>query len=240
MKSVWGLKGCFGKDQVKCRCIHVQIMTSPARIYPEPMEGAGSDSPEALLAGGSEIMGDSEDDEDEHYIPALVNKKVSNSVNIVQPLSKVRWSSCTILSLDTSCISEAGQGYPCIRYIDGMHDVCRTGCVQRPSAVRINLNGDVPSVPIPLAKRKPSLKQPTGGQRVSLYVKKAVERSGSSFWSFLQQQRPRANATGSTVGSAARVSSFAAWLSGKQKTSSQQKAVTRYSICSTFCVKSLY
>ncbi len=95
--------------------------------------------------------------------------------------------------------------------------------------MRINLNGDVPSVPIPLAKRKPSLKQPTGGQRVSLYIpeKRAVEHSGSSFWSFLEHKKPRANASGSTAGSAARVSSFAVWLCGKQKTRPKQRAVTR-------------
>ena len=65
---------------------------------------------------------------------------------------------------------------------------------------------------------------------MSLYVpdKKPVERSGSSFWSFLQHQRPRANASGSTAGSAARVSSFAEWLSGRHRTSPKQGAVTRY------------
>ena len=65
---------------------------------------------------------------------------------------------------------------------------------------------------------------------MSLYLpeQRAVERSGSSFWSFMQHQRPRAHASGSTTGSARRIPSFFGWLSGKQRMSPQQKAVTRY------------
>ena len=107
---------------------------------------------------------------------------------------------------------------------------------QRPSAVRINLKGDVPSVPIPLAKRKPSLKQPAGGgQRVSLYVpeKKSVEHSGSSFWLFLQQQKPRASMSGSTVASS-RFSHAAGWFFGKQKARSRRRAAVGWAIhCTT-------
>lgn len=81
-------------------------------------------------------------------------------------------------------------------------------------------------MPIPLAKRKPSLKQPAGAQRLSLYVpeKKLVERSGSSFWSFLQQQKSRASTNGSIAGSS-RFSHFAGWLFGKQKARSRRRAV---------------
>ena len=105
--------------------------------------------------------------------------------------------------------------------------------VQRPSAVRINLNGDVPSVPIPLAKRKPSLKQPSGGQRVSLYLpddsgsKKHIEHSQSSFWSFVQHPKSRASTNGSGTGSN-RFSHFADLVFGKQKARSRRRAVTGY------------
>ena len=98
-------------------------------------------------------------------------------------------------------------------------------CTQRPSAVRINLKGDVPSVPIPLAKRKPSLKQPAGGgQRVSLYAleKESVEHSGSSFWLVLQQQKPRASVSGITVASS-RFSHAAGWFFGKQNARSRRR-----------------
>ena len=47
------------------------------------------------------------------------------------------------------------------------------------ASVRINLDGDVPSVPIPPHKRKPSLKQPLGGHRGSLLAPEKTPPKGS-------------------------------------------------------------
>ncbi len=67
-------------------------MTLPARIYPEPMEDAGSDSPQALLVETPDNMMDSEDDEDIDFIPAVINNKVSKAAKVTEEVSKVAWS----------------------------------------------------------------------------------------------------------------------------------------------------
>ena len=67
-------------------------MTLPAKIYPEPMEDAGSDSPQALLVERPDDMGDSEDDEDIDFIPAVINNKVRKAAKASEEVSKVAWS----------------------------------------------------------------------------------------------------------------------------------------------------
>ena len=66
-------------------------MTLPGRIYPEPMEGAGSDSPQSLLAETPDNMRDSEDDEDVDFIPAVINNKVRKTATASEGVSKVAW-----------------------------------------------------------------------------------------------------------------------------------------------------
>ena len=143
------------------------------------------------------------------------------------------WAACTQLKVRAKSwrqVAEAAYGHRCKVPHLYKEPQLYVRPVQRPSAVRINLNGDVPSVPIPLAKRKPSLKQPAGGHRVSLYAPEkrtpAIERSGSSsIWSFLNQQKSQASlSAGSTAGSH-RFSQLAIWVFGKQKVKTRRRAV---------------
>lgn len=101
--------------------------------------------------------------------------------------------------------------------------------VQRPS-VRINLNGDVPSVPIHPSKRKPSLKNPNSGPRVSLYI---PEKSSQSVIPQSDSRSAKASFpllsgdTGSSRASSARRSSIADWLLGCDKASQGRRSVVR-------------
>lgn len=95
--------------------------------------------------------------------------------------------------------------------------------------MRINLNGDVPSVPIPISKRKPSLKNPGSGPRVSMYV---PEKAAPSPISRMSDRSKSAvpllsRDLQSSKGFASRSSSFAGWLVGCQKTSQRSRRVVR-------------
>ena len=105
--------------------------------------------------------------------------------------------------------------------------------VQRPS-VRINLDGDVPSVPIPLHKRKPSLKHPPASPpRVSLLVpqkaakpapgKRSPESSPPSVPSLFRSD----SSSGVLRASSATRRSLAGWVLGEQKARSTKQAVLR-------------
>lgn len=74
----------------RSKCIQSLIMTLPARVYPEPLQGAGSDSPQALLAERTDNMTDSEDDDDDRYIPAVIDNKVSKVFSRVKGCPRLR------------------------------------------------------------------------------------------------------------------------------------------------------
>ena len=67
-------------------------MTITSRIYPEPMEGAGTDSPQALLAGRTDAMMDGDEDS---FVSVFVDKKVRVARLSFAEMSKVTWSNCT-------------------------------------------------------------------------------------------------------------------------------------------------
>ncbi|KAK9915025.1 hypothetical protein WJX75_003738 [Coccomyxa subellipsoidea] len=106
---------------------------------------------------------------------------------------------------------------------------------RRPS-VRINLNGDVPSVPIPINKRKPSLKNPGSGPRVSLYL---PEKSAQSVTRNSDSRNKNAlqgmvsfpllgRDTDMAKASSGRRSSIADWLLGCDKASQGKRNVVRF------------
>lgn len=55
------------------KCIQALTMTYPAKIYPEPTEAAGTDSPRALLDDSLNAMEYSDEDV---FIPSVSDKKV--------------------------------------------------------------------------------------------------------------------------------------------------------------------
>jgi hypothetical protein len=80
-------------------------------------------------------------------------------------------------------------------------------CVLQRASVRINLDGDVPSVPIPPHKRKPSLKQPMGGHRGSLAA--PPDRSKTGFAAAFSGKRgPDSHTHAINASGASRDSSF--------------------------------
>lgn len=102
--------------------------------------------------------------------------------------------------------------------------------------MRINLNGDVPSVPIPISKRKPSLKNPGSGPRVSLYL---PEKSAQSVTRNSDSRNKNAlqrmvsfpllgRDTEMAKASSGRRSSIADWLLGCDKASQGKRNVVRY------------
>ncbi len=99
--------------------------------------------------------------------------------------------------------------------------------LQRPS-VRINLNGDVPSVPIPISKRKPSLKNPGSGPRVSLYVPEKATSPVNRLSDRSKLAVPLLSRDSqSSKAFSSRGSSFA-WLLGCDKTSKRGRGVVRW------------
>ena len=57
-------------------------------------------------------MRDSEDDEDESYIPAVFNRNVRKASNATDEMSKVAWSRWNNLLQQTSCSSKRPKGIP--------------------------------------------------------------------------------------------------------------------------------
>ena len=78
--------GLREKQRGRSRCIRGYIMTITSRIYPEPMEGAGTDSPQALLAGRTDAMMDGDDNS---FISVFVDKKVRVARLCFAEMSKV-------------------------------------------------------------------------------------------------------------------------------------------------------
>ena len=54
------------------------------------MEGAGSDSPQALLATRTDATIDNDDDEEEDFIPAVINAKVSEAAELPKRCPRLR------------------------------------------------------------------------------------------------------------------------------------------------------
>ena len=94
--------------------------------------------------------------------------------------------------------------------------------------MRINLNGDVPSVPIPISKRKPSLKNPSSGPRVSLYVPEKATSPVNRLSDRSKSAVPLLSRDSqSSKAFSSRGSSFA-WLVGCDKSSQKSRKVVRW------------